>query len=40
MRELRNVYEILVLKPERERPFGGQSHRQQGSIKIYLKEIE
>jgi hypothetical protein len=39
-RDVSNVYEIFVSKPEREILYGGPSHRQQGSITVCLKEIE
>jgi hypothetical protein len=37
-REMRNVCTILVGKPEGKRPFGRPRHRQEGNIKMDLKE--
>jgi hypothetical protein len=39
MKEKRNVYRILVGKPEGKRPLGRPSRRSVGNIKIVLREI-
>jgi hypothetical protein len=39
MGEMRNVYKILVRKPEGKRPLGRPGHRWEGNIRIDLKEI-
>jgi hypothetical protein len=39
MGEKRNVYRLLVGKPERKRPLGRQRHRWIDNIKIDLLEI-
>jgi hypothetical protein len=36
---MRNVYELLVGKPEGERPFGTPRHKRVDSVKIDLKGI-
>jgi hypothetical protein len=40
MGEMRNVYRILVVKPEGRRPLGRHKLRWEDSINIDLKEIE
>jgi hypothetical protein len=35
----RNVYRVLVQKPERKRPLGRPRHRWEDNIKMYLREI-
>jgi hypothetical protein len=37
MRELRNLYTILVGKPQRKRPLGRPRRRLEDNIKIHLK---
>jgi hypothetical protein len=37
--EKRNVYRLLVRKPERKRPLGRPRHRWINNIKMYLLEI-
>jgi hypothetical protein len=39
MEEKRNVYRILVEKPERKRPLGRPRHRWGHNIKMNLREI-
>jgi hypothetical protein len=39
MGEMRNVYKILVERPEWERKLGRLMHRQADNIETYLKEI-
>jgi hypothetical protein len=39
MRETRNVYNILVGKPEGKRPFGRPRHIWEDNIRMDLKEI-
>jgi hypothetical protein len=39
MGEKKNAYKMLVVKPERRRPFERSRHRCEGSIKIEVKEI-
>jgi hypothetical protein len=39
MGENRNVYEILVGKPEGKRPLGRPRRRWEGNIRMDLKEI-
>jgi hypothetical protein len=39
MGEKRNVYRVLVGKPERKRPIGRPRHGWENVIKIYLREI-
>jgi hypothetical protein len=39
MGEMRNVYRILVGKPEGMIPLERHGHRQEDNIKIYIKEI-
>jgi hypothetical protein len=39
MGEGRNVYRILVGKPEGKRPLGRPRHRWENGFKIYLREI-
>jgi hypothetical protein len=38
MREMRNVYNILVGKPERKRPLGRYKHRWKDDIRMDLRE--
>jgi hypothetical protein len=38
MREVRNVYKILVRKPEGKRPLGRPRHKWENNIKMDLKE--
>jgi hypothetical protein len=38
--EKRNVYRILVRKPEAKRPLGRPRHRQVNNIKVDLGEME
>jgi hypothetical protein len=40
MREKRNVYRLLVGKPEEKRPLGRPRHRWMDNIKMDLLEIE
>jgi hypothetical protein len=35
----RNVYKILVGKPEEKRPLGRPRRRREGGIRMYLREI-
>jgi hypothetical protein len=37
MGEKKNVYRILVRKPEGKSLFGRSRHRQEDNVKIYLK---
>ena len=37
--ERRDVYRVLVAKPERKRPLGRPKHRGEDNIKINLKEV-
>jgi hypothetical protein len=39
MEEKRNVYEILVGKPEWKRPLGRPRHRWKNNIRMILKKI-
>jgi hypothetical protein len=39
MGEMRNVYKILVVKPEGKRPFWRPRRRWEDNIKMDLKEI-
>jgi hypothetical protein len=39
MGESRNVYSVLVGKPERKRPLGRPRRRWEGNIKVYLQEV-
>jgi hypothetical protein len=39
MGEMRNVYRILVVKPEGKRPLGRPRHRWVDNIKMDLREI-
>jgi hypothetical protein len=39
MGELRNLYKILIGKPEGKRPLRKPRHRWEGNIKMYLREI-
>jgi hypothetical protein len=39
MGEKRNVYRLLVEKPERKRPLGRPRHRWMDNIKMDLSEI-
>jgi hypothetical protein len=39
MGEMRNVYKILVRKPERKRPLGRTRLRLEGNIRMDLREI-
>jgi hypothetical protein len=39
MMEKRNVYRLLVGKPERKRPLGRPKHRRVDNIKMDLREI-
>jgi hypothetical protein len=39
MGEMRNVYKILVDKPEEESPLGRPRHKRDHNIKMDLKEI-
>jgi hypothetical protein len=39
MGEIRNAYEILVMKPEGKRPLGRPRHAWEDNIKMYRKEI-
>jgi hypothetical protein len=36
---MRNVYEILIGKPEGKRPFGRPRRRWESNIKMYLREL-
>jgi len=38
LREMRNAYNILVVKPEGERPFRRPRHRWDDNIKMDLRE--
>jgi hypothetical protein len=40
MREMRNIYNVLVRKPERKRPLGRHRRRQEDNIKMDPREIE
>jgi hypothetical protein len=40
MGEKRNVYRLLVRKPDGERPLGKPSHRWINIMKIYLSKVE
>ena len=37
--ESRNVYSVLVGKPEGKRPLGRLRRRWEGNIKMYLQEV-
>lgn len=37
--EHRNLYKILVGKPEQKKPFGRQRHRSEDNIRTYIQEI-
>jgi hypothetical protein len=39
MRKRRDIYRILVGKPEGKRPFGRTRHRWEDNIKMYLQEV-
>jgi hypothetical protein len=39
MGEERNVYKVLVGKPEKKRPLGRPKHRWEGGITVDLREI-
>jgi hypothetical protein len=39
MREERDVYRVLVMKPERKRPLGRPRRRWAGNIRIDLQEV-
>jgi hypothetical protein len=39
MGEKRNIYRILVGKPERKRPLGRPRRRWEDNIRMYLREI-
>jgi hypothetical protein len=39
MREMRNAYKILVVKPEGKRPDGRPRCTWEDNIKIYFREI-
>ena len=39
MWERRDVYKVLVGKPEAKRPFGRSRHRQEDNIKMHLQEV-
>jgi hypothetical protein len=39
MGEIRNAYEILVMKPEGKRPLGRPRYAWEDNIKMYHKEI-
>jgi hypothetical protein len=39
MGDVRNIYKILVGKPERKRPFGRPRHRFEDNIKMEVREI-
>jgi hypothetical protein len=39
IRDMRNVYNILIGKPEGKRPLGRSRHRWEDNIKMDLKEI-
>jgi len=39
MGKMRNIYKILVGKPERKRPLGRPRHRWEGNIRLYLRYI-
>jgi hypothetical protein len=39
MVEIRDVYKILVGKPEGKRPFEGPIRRWEDNIKMYLREV-
>jgi hypothetical protein len=39
MGESRNLYSVLVEKPERKRPLGRPRRRWEGNIKMYLQEV-
>jgi hypothetical protein len=39
MGEMRNVYKILVRKPERKRPLGRPRNICEDNIRIYLREV-
>jgi hypothetical protein len=38
--EMRNVYKILVGKPDRMRSLGGPGHRWEDNIKIELRDVK
>jgi hypothetical protein len=40
MREVRNVYKILVGKPERKRPCGRPRRRWEDNMRMGVREIE
>jgi hypothetical protein len=37
--KMRNVYKILIRKPEWKRPLRRPRHRLEGNLRMYLKEI-
>jgi D-lyxose ketol-isomerase len=39
MGDIRNVYKILVVKPERKRPLGRHWQRREDNIRMDLREI-
>jgi hypothetical protein len=39
MEEMRNVYKVLVGKPDGKRPLGRSRRRLEYNIKMYLREI-
>jgi hypothetical protein len=39
MREMRDVYRVLVGKPEGKKPLGRPRNRWEGNIKMNLKEV-
>jgi hypothetical protein len=39
MGEERNVYRVLIGKPEGKRPLGRPRHRREDGIRMYLREI-
>jgi hypothetical protein len=38
MGEMRNVYKILLGKPEGKRPFGGHRRRLEDNIRMHIRE--
>jgi hypothetical protein len=39
MGDMRNMYNILVRKPEGKKPLGRPRRRWEGNIKMYFKEM-
>jgi hypothetical protein len=36
---MRNVYKILIGRPERKRPFGMSRHRWKDNVRINIREV-